>query len=94
MSEISFEQLLEAVRILEPEQRRVLTHMLQFGASAPPEDNTFVELDVLNEAGAYSVFTPLAEPSAAPEAISDAELIAASQCISCEWEEDPLLVGV
>ena len=90
MREISFEQLLEAARTLAPEQRRVLTHMLQLGVTVPPEDSTFVEADVLNEAGAYSVFTPLAEPSAAPEAISDAELIAASQCISCEWEEDPL----
>ena len=90
MQEISFEQLLEAARTLEPEQRRVLSHMLQLGASVPAGDSTFVELDVLNEAGAYSVFTSLEEPSAAPEAISDAELIAASQCISSEWEEELL----
>lgn len=90
MREISFEQLLEAACTLEPEQRRILTHLLQIGVSVQAEDNAFAELDVLSEAGAYSVFTPLAELPAASEAISDVELIAASQCISCEWEEAPL----
>jgi len=93
MQKVSFEQLLEAARTLEPEQRRVLTHMLQFGDFTPPrhvEEGAFAELEVLNEAGAYSVFMPLDGLPTAPEAISDSELMAASQCISCEWEEEPL----
>lgn len=93
MQKISFEQLLEATRALEPEERRVLTHMLQFGDFTPSQglsESAFAELEVLNEAGAYSVFMPLDGLPAAPEAISDAELMAASQFISCEWEEEPL----
>ena len=93
MQKISFEQLLEAARTLEPEERLVLTHILQFGDFAPPQDlrdGAFAELEVLNEAGAYSVYVPLDELPAMHEAISDAELMAASQCISCEWEEEPL----
>lgn len=93
MQSISFEQLLDAARSLEPEQRRVLAHLLQFGDFAAPqaiEDGALVEAEVLNEAGAYSVFAPLADPAAAPGTISEAELIAAVQSISCEWEEEPV----
>ena len=91
MQTLSFEQLLETARTLEPEQRSVLIHMLQFGDFTPPrelEEGDFAEVEVLNEAGAYSVFMPLDGLPAAREGISDAELIAASQCISCEWEEE------
>ena len=93
MQNLSFEQLLETARTLEPEQRSVLIHMLQFGDFTPPrelEEGDFAEVEVLNEAGAYSVFMPLDGLSTAHEGISDAELIAASQCISCEWEEEPI----
>jgi hypothetical protein len=61
--------------------------MLKLGTSFPASD-PFSETYVLNEAGAFSVFTTLADIHPRDAAITNAELDAASQCLSCEWEEE------
>jgi hypothetical protein len=88
MTDITFDQLLEATRSLMPHQRQVLAQMLHL-ISAAPEVDALTEADVLSEAGAFSVFTPLHDEHPHTTTISDAELVAAAQCISCEWEEEP-----
>lgn len=96
MQEISFDQLLEATRTLRPEQRQALAQVLRLGTIAEgvfnsPADlyaDALLDAEVLSEAGAYSVFAPLETEHTAAGTIADAELFAASQCISCEWEEE------
>jgi hypothetical protein len=90
MQELTFDQLLEAASTLAPEQRQVLAQILHVATVAPQVNDSFADSDVLNEAGAFSVFTPLHDTQPHQPIISDEELMAASQCISCEWEEDPL----
>ena len=92
MHEVPFDQLLEATSTLRPQQRPALAEVLQLatlpdGAAGPLID-PLAEGEVLNEAGAFSVFAPLPADHPAAGNISDAELIAASQCISCEWDEE------
>jgi hypothetical protein len=91
MQELTFDQLLEATRTLGPQERQVLAQTLQLASALPQAADSFVEAEVLNEAGAFSVFTPLHDAHPHKTVITDAELVAAAQCISCEWEEDPLL---
>lgn len=90
MQELTFDQLLEAASTLAPQQRQVLAQILHVATAAPQATDSFAGSEVLNEAGAFSVFTPLHDSHPHQTVISDEELIAASQCISCEWEEDPL----
>lgn len=94
MQELSFDQLLEATRTLPSEQRRILAQMLEMATAVPEDEDSFADVEMLNEvlseAGAYSVFTPLADVHPHETVITDADLLAASQCISCEWEEEPL----
>lgn len=89
MQAISFDQLLEATRSLPLEQRQILAEMLSLSSVPQGDDDLVAAAEVLNEAGAYSVADPLVEDAhVQPARISDAELMAAAQCISCEWEEE------
>lgn len=90
MRDISFDQLLEAALDLQPEQRQALVQVLHLTPSFVQRDEPFAEIEVLGEAGAFSVFTELHDDHPHAARISDAELLAAAQCISCEWEEEPL----
>jgi len=94
MQELTFDQLLEAARTLAPEQRQVLAQMLHIVSAMPQVGDAFTDAftdaEALNEAGAFSVFSPLPEPHPHQTVITNEELMAAVQCISCEWEEDPL----
>lgn len=91
MQPIPFEQLIEAARSLEPQQRDALAQVLHLVSTTPAMENAFADVDaeVLNEAGAFSVFAPLPDEHPHAAAITDAQLIAATQCISCEWEDEP-----
>ena len=77
--------------MLGPQQREALAQVLHLTTITLGEDESLadVEAEVLNEAGAFSVFAPLPEVHPHPAAITDAQLVAAAQCISCEWEEEP-----
>ena len=94
MQDISFDQLLEATRTLHPEQRQALVEVLRL---APLPDSAVGSLidseengEVLNEAGAFSVFAFLPAGHSIAGKVSEADLIAASQCISCEWDEETI----
>jgi hypothetical protein len=90
MQELTFDQLLEAACTLAPQQRQALAQMLHLVSATPQADDSFIDAEVLNEAGSFSVFTPLHDSHPNQAVISDAALLAAAQCISCEWEEEPL----
>ncbi len=92
MSELTFDELVEATMQLEPELRQALLHLLQVAAptltSSVTDADAFTQTDVLSEAGAYSVFTPLMDSHPHATEATTAELMAAVQCLSCEWEEE------
>lgn len=94
MQEIPFDQLLEATRTLQPQQRQALAELLRF-ATLPGGPSSLLsdlegEGEVLNEAGAFSFLAPLPAEHFVGGKVTDAELIAASQCISCEWDEETI----
>lgn len=93
MQAISFDQLIEATRLLGPQEREALAQVLHLATTLPEAGDSFADPDeldeVLNEAGAFSVFSALSDVHAQAAAITGEQLLAASQCISCEWEEEP-----
>ncbi len=90
IQELTFEELVEATRRLEPEQRHVLAQLLHVSPTQTIHEDSFPATAFLNEAGAYSVFAALDDVHPQPHAATEAELLAAVQSISSEWEEEPL----
>lgn len=90
MQALTFEELLEATMRLEPDQRHALVHLLDVTPHAAAVEEVALQAEVLSEAGAYSVFAPLCD--AHPHAVdaTDADLLAAVQSLSSEWEEEPV----
>jgi hypothetical protein len=90
MQEFTFEELVEATRRLNPDLRQVLAQLLDAAPAAIDDEESLLQAEVLNEAGAYSVFTPL--PATRPHAAqaTAADLLAAVQSLSSEWEEEPV----
>jgi hypothetical protein len=90
MQDFTFEELVEATMRLDPDLRQMLAQLLDSAPTAEVDEEALQQAEVLNEAGAYSVFMPLCDAHPhAPEA-TDAELLAAVQALSSEWEEEPI----
>jgi hypothetical protein len=90
IQELSFEDLVEATMRLQPEQRQVLAQLLHVSPTQAGREDTFPASIFLGEAGAYSVFIPLDDVHPQPHLVTEAELLAAVQSISSEWEEESL----
>jgi hypothetical protein len=88
MQDLTFEEVLEATMRLEPELRHVLVQLLHVTPSEAGNEDSVLQSEILSEAGAYSVFTPLCDVHPHGVDATDAELLAAVQCLSCEWEEE------
>jgi hypothetical protein len=86
--DLTFEDLVEASLRLQPEQRHLLAQLLQVTSTPQGGDDPLLQAEVLNEAGAYSVAAPLSDLHPHGHDATDAELLAAVQCISSEWEEE------
>jgi hypothetical protein len=82
----TFEDLVEATLRLQPEQRHLLAQLLQVTPLADGSEDPLLTAEVLSEAGAYSVSAPLSDLHPHSHDATDAELLAAVQCISSEWE--------
>ncbi len=90
MQDFTFEELVEATMRLDPDLRQMLALLLDSAPAAELDEESLQQAEVLNEAGAYSVSTPLCDAHPhAPDA-TDAELLAAVQALSSEWEEEPV----
>jgi hypothetical protein len=90
MQELTFEELVDASMRLQPELRHSLAQLLNVTPPAPRADEASLQAEVLSEAGAYSVFAPLHDQHPHSADASDAELLAAVQSLSSEWEEEPM----
>jgi hypothetical protein len=90
MHDFTFEDLVEATMRLEPDLRQMLAQLLDTAPSALTDDESLLQAEVLNEAGAYSVFTPLSDAHPHAADATDADLLAAVQSLSSEWEEEPV----
>jgi hypothetical protein len=90
MQDLTFEEVVEATMRLQPELRHVLVQLLQVTPPVAGSDESDLQSDVLKEAGAYSVFAPLCHDHPHGGDATDADLLAAVQSLSCEWEEEPV----
>lgn len=90
MQVLTFEELVEATMQLEPSQRHALVHLLDMTPLAAAPEEAALQSEVLSEAGAYSVFTPLCDVHPHAVDATDADLLAAVQSLSSEWEEEPV----
>ena len=90
MQALTFEDLLEASMRLEPGLRHALVQLLEVTPDATTAEESALQSGVLSEAGAYSVFAPLSDVHPHAAEATDAELLAAVQCLSSEWEEEPV----
>jgi hypothetical protein len=90
IQELTFEDLVEATLRLEPEKRQVLAQLLHVSPTQTVEDDSFPASAFLNEAGAYSVSLALDDVHPQSHVVTEAELLAAVQSISSEWEDEPL----
>jgi hypothetical protein len=90
MHDFTFEELVEATMRLDPDLRQMLAQLLDSAPSAEVDEEALLQAEVLNEAGAYSVFTPLCDAHPHAADATDAELLAAVQALSSEWEEEPV----
>lgn len=90
MQDLTFDELVEATMRLEPELRHTLAQLLHVASPAAGNEDSFLQADVLNEAGAYSVFAPLCDEHPHGLDATDADLLAAVQSLSSEWEEEPV----
>ena len=88
MQDLAFEELLEATMRLKPELRHVLMQLLHVTPAEAGNEDSFLQSEILSEASAYSVFTPLCNVQPHGVDATAAELLAAVQCLSCEWEEE------
>jgi hypothetical protein len=86
MRDFTFEELVEATMRLEPELRHSLVQLLHITPLAAEDDDAMLQSEALNEAGAYSVFTPLPDAPPHNHDATEAELLAAVQALSSEWE--------
>ena len=59
MQDLAFEELLEATMRLKPELRHVLMQLLHVTPAEAGNEDSFLQSEILSEASAYSVFTPL-----------------------------------
>jgi hypothetical protein len=75
---------------LQPEQRQVLCHLLQISPTEAAGEDSFPVSVFLGEAGAYSVSAALDDVHPHAHDVTEAELLAAVQSISSEWEEEPV----
>ena len=89
MHDFTFEELVEATMRLDPDLRQMLAQLLDAAPPAAADEESLLQADVLNEAGAYSVFTPLSDVHPHAAEATDADLLAAVQALSSEWEEEP-----
>jgi hypothetical protein len=96
MQDLTFEQLVDATMRLQPELRQALVHLLGVTLPATEDEDALLQTEVLNEAGAFSVFAALPDEHPHNHDATEADLLAAVQCLSSEWEEEPLAdyVGV
>jgi hypothetical protein len=90
MQALTFEDLLEASMRLEPGLRHALVQLLEVTPDATAAEESALQSGVLSEAGAYSVFAPLSDVHPHAAEATAAELLAAVQCLSSEWEEEPV----
>jgi uncharacterized surface protein with fasciclin (FAS1) repeats len=86
MQDLTFDELVEATMRLEPELRHTLVQLLHVTPFLAENEDLMLQSEVLNEAGAYSVFAPLADAHPHNPDATEAELLAAVQAISSEWE--------
>jgi len=90
MQDFTFEDLVAASMRLDPDLRQMLVQLLDVAPHPAADEESLVQAEVLNEAGAYSVFIPLCDAHFHAANATDAELLAAVQCLSSEWEEEPV----
>jgi hypothetical protein len=90
MQALTFEDLVEASMQLEPGLRHALVQLLDVTPVATAAEESALQSGVLNEAGAYSVFAPLCDVHPHAAEATAADLLAAVQCLSSEWEEEPV----
>ena len=91
MQALTFEELVEASMQLEPGLRHALVHLLDVTpVAAAAAEESALQSGVLGEAGAYSVFAPLCDVHPHAAEATAADLLAAVQCLSSEWEEEPV----
>ena len=76
MQVLTFDELVEATMRLEPELRHTLVQLLYVSPPAAGKEDTFLQADVLNEAGAYSVFAPLCAEHPHGQDATEADLLA------------------
>ena len=90
MQVLTFEELVEATMRLEPGLRHALVQLLDVTPSTASAEESALQTEVLSEAGAYSVFAPLCDVHIHVADATDADLLAAVQSLSSEWEEEPV----
>lgn len=88
MQDLTFEELVEATMRLQPELRYALVQLLHVAPPVGGSEDLLLQSEVLSEAGAYTVFAPLCDVHPHAVDATDAELLAAVQSLSCEWEEE------
>jgi hypothetical protein len=90
MQDLTFEELVDATMRLQPDLRHALVQLLHVTPPPADDEESLLLADVLNEAGAYSVSAFLADTHPHAHDASEADLLAAVQSLSSEWEEEPL----
>ncbi len=90
MQVLTFEDLVEASMRLEPDLRHALVQLLEVTPLTADAEEWLLQAEALNEAGAYSVFAPLCDVHPHAAEASEADLLAAVQFLSSEWEEEPV----
>jgi hypothetical protein len=90
MQALTFEDLVEASMQLEPGLRHALVQLLDVTPVATAAEESALQSGVLSEAGAYSVFAPLCDVHPHAAEATAADLLAAVQCLSSEWEDEPV----
>lgn len=88
MQDLTFEELVEATMRLQPELRHALVQLLHVTSPVGASEESLLQTEVLSEAGAYTVFAPLCDDHPHGLDATEAELLAAVQSLSCEWEEE------
>lgn len=90
MQALTFQDLVEATKHLDTDLRHALVQLLEVTPPAADAEESVLQAEILSEAGAYSVFTPLCDVHPHAAEATEADLLAAVQSLSSEWEEEPI----
>ncbi len=92
MSDITFEEILQAVQKLNPQQKELLAQSLEISAfdMEPTRKELIAELEALRAAGAFDNVESLRNQYANPvlDALTDVQLLADIHEAATEWEKE------